>query len=536
MKPLLLVVDEPSSRENTNRSVHSTHTSHHAGKAGFDEIQKAIKEKDGRVIFTYWNDGIEHLREHRPFESTIMEKNWKVINGDEKRWKIFTLDSIHGSKWNAYDIIMYANEEYGIIDFQLMTLTDLAEKNIGDPKKTVQYYSDLVRLSFLEAFGGTWMDLSLILVDSLDNMFYRQMQAQEHKTLAGYILSLHGSRKHGYLDGLENWFLMAKKGSKPLREWRKNTWKFIQDSPSRSAQPGTIHILDRPMFRIDSTTANKNDTSSNAQQHREMMKIVRASVKRQTARHRNYLWGYNTWKRTIIEHPEWKNELLFKEAGAEKFGPLGHEHIFAHIPNRDLSGLSAMMGENREKIARRAKAKAAGDPYYAGFQAIKFPSLICGFRRMVADDASGKLKYTHDSYQNNSLITDLTEAGIKSAQVRAPFYDDSKLMEESLLAKRAIVKGRFKDMPGGPIFQYGYRFLVLSEFLLDRKDNRQGKRRDRRARKLFHENKSSTCTYADSYSETSSQDCLSLVGKTDPTTKVNHQRWEKRVVVVEICK
>ena len=420
-----------------------------AGEEGFNEISKTIAESKGRVIFTYWDKGLDDFTKNRPFENTIIEKNWKVINGE--KWKILTLDSVPGSKWNAEDIMAYAKKQ-GQIDFDLMSIDELKAKNIGEIAKTPQYYSDLVRLSLLEAFGGTWIDSSVIMNDSLDNMFFSQMEAQQHKTLAGYTLSMHGSQKHRFSDGLENWFIMAKKGSKPLREWRKNTWKYIEDSPLRSENDRVINIFDRPLFKVDPKNKDPN--------HKSIIAEVRSSIRKQKAQYRNYLWGYSAWKKAIIEHPEFQNELIFREAGPEKYGPLGHEHLLDHISDQERAGLSAMLGDNRKKIAQRARLKAKNNPKYANFMALKFPSVISGFRRHK--DEKGNPKYTVDRYANDSLIADLTKAGRINAKKPPVFIEEGQLVLDALNEKQAIMSGRFKDMPGGNLFRFGYPLFLLN--------------------------------------------------------------------------
>ena len=438
------------------------------GEEGFLEIQKLFKETNGRVIFSFWDKGEEHFSKERPFENTIREKNWKVINGE--KWKIVTLDSLKGSKWNARDIITYAKDK-GHVDFDLMDLAELKRRNIGDIAKTPQYYSDMVRLSFLEAFGGTWVDTSVIMTDSFDNMFFSQLQAQKHKTLAGFTLSMHGSQKHKFADGLENWFLMAKKGSKPLREWRRNTWKYIEESPERTeaeldesdkkaakkaAAKNEISIFDRPLFKADSKASKAE---------KALMKEVQASIRMQPKEYRNYLWGYSAWKRAIIEHPEFQDELLLREAGPEKYGPLGHEHLLDHIGSQKRGGESAMFGANRQKIAKRARLKAAGDPRYANFMALKFPSVIAGFR---SDKVGDKPKYSKDDYAERSLIADLTEQGKKNAQKEAQFLEEGSFFREAMEHKRSIRAGKFKDMPGGLLFRFGYPLFLVNRWVWEK--------------------------------------------------------------------
>mmetsp|Transcript_27422 Transcript_27422/g.41740 ORF Transcript_27422/g.41740 Transcript_27422/m.41740 type:complete len:868 (-) Transcript_27422:89-2692(-) len=420
------------------------------GEEGFNEINEAIEKSEGRIIWTFWDKGAEHFNQNRNFEKTIIERNWKAIHGDQ--WKIFCLDSVPGSKWNANDILVYAKKQ-GLIDFDLMTIDQLRAKNIGDIEKTPQYFSDMVRLALLEAFGGSWVDATLIMTDSLDNMFFAQMQAQERKTIAGFSLSMHGSRNNGYFDALENWFIMAKKGSEPLREWRKNTWRYIDDSPCRRENDDFISVWDRPIFNVDPSNTDPD--------HERVITDLRASMRKITGSWAHYLWGYCVWRRAVIEYPEFQEECLFREAGAERYGPVGHEHLLDHIRNTDRGGESAMFEDNRKKIAARASLKAKGDPLYASFMALKFPSVISAFRRYKDED--GNLKYTEERYVTDSLISDLTQAGQISAAKAPVFLEEGSLLRDSLAAKRLIMAGKYGDMPGGASFRFGYALLLYKK-------------------------------------------------------------------------
>lgn len=348
---------------------------------------------------------------------------------------------------------MFHAKKQGLIDFDLMNIDQLRAKNIGDIEKTPQYFSDMVRLALLETFGGSWIDVTIIMNDSLENMFFAQMQAHEHKTIAGFSLSMHGSKNNGYFDALENWFIMAKKGSAPLREWRKNTWRYVDDSPCRRENDDFISIWDRPIFNVDPENKDPN--------HKRVIDDVRASMRKITGSWAHYLWGYCVWKRAVIEYPEFQEECLFREAGAEKYGPVAHEHLLDHIHNTDRAGESAMFKDNRKKIAHRASLKAEGNLRYAGFMALKFPSVISAFRRYKDD--SGNLKYTEERYATDSLISDLTQAGQISAEKAPVFLKEGSLLHDSLEAKRMIMAGKYEDMPGGPSFRFGYALLLYKK-------------------------------------------------------------------------
>ena len=89
-------------------------------------------------------------------------------------------------------------------------------------KLSIEHYSDWVRLYLLKNYGGVWMDISIILNESLDE-FYNQSIVVDSE-LSGF------RGKHFEttdIPVIENWFIMAPRGSEVIQLWLEEFEKAI---------------------------------------------------------------------------------------------------------------------------------------------------------------------------------------------------------------------------------------------------------------------------------------------------------------------
>ena len=141
-----------------------------------------------KIAWSYWDNELpEQIQQ-------IVDNNRKMLKG----WK--------------YIIVNKKNES---------TYVNLEDKP-DTSKLSVQHYSDWLRLYLLKAYGGLWIDISIILNDSLDE-FYNQSVVVDSE-LSGF------RGKHFETSGLpviENWFIMAPRGSEVIRLWFEEYEKAI---------------------------------------------------------------------------------------------------------------------------------------------------------------------------------------------------------------------------------------------------------------------------------------------------------------------
>lgn len=137
-------------------------------------------------IFTFWHD-----KDLDPFvEANI--NNWKKKLPD---WTIhvITLENI-----GQYIPIEYYSQ---------------FEDNI------YQHFADHIRLYLLEHYGGVWMDAGIIIIDPnwLNNAYNSCKQNKNDALLFEY--KSHSTSTHPYL---ENWFIIAPRGSILIKDWKHN--------------------------------------------------------------------------------------------------------------------------------------------------------------------------------------------------------------------------------------------------------------------------------------------------------------------------
>ncbi|MDD9950122.1 MAG: hypothetical protein OXT67_01025 [Zetaproteobacteria bacterium] len=416
------------------------------GQQGWEEITQAAK--GGKVIFTYWDKGEQHLLENRPFEKAVM-RNWKEIH-ENKGYKIFVLDSQKGSKYNINDIFAYGNQLHqntagkAGTDINMFTLEDVSNKGLGTVGKEAQAFSDIARIGLLEAFGGTWLDNSVMLSNSVDNIFMEQIQNSPTKTMGGFFHSHHGRLENGYLDSLESWFISAKKDSPAIREYRKNVWEFLQKIPNGSS-PADLDVLQHPSFKVqpEMTVAQ-----------RAVREKLKYAVEIMDPKYRNYLWFYLVWKKTIIENPQLKKELVARSAGVEDYGPMGQEHIFDHLSNKQKAGFESFRGKHKAKLLKRYLSYE--DPRYRAMGALKYSSdWSAGFRN--AKDAAGHKIYqtAEDYHRPGEMIRQMTEVGKQRAQLGPVIVEEGEFLRRILGFQDKLIRGKLSDFPGSKQIQLG---------------------------------------------------------------------------------
>lgn len=103
--------------------------------------------------------------------------------------------------------------------------------------------ADLVRLPCLHEYGGVWLDVSIILFRSLEEICWDVLQGTNDYELAGFVLeNVHKEHQHS-LAYLENWFIAAKKGDPWIARWHKIFVTYWSDEGRVESQGVTDHTL-----------------------------------------------------------------------------------------------------------------------------------------------------------------------------------------------------------------------------------------------------------------------------------------------------
>jgi len=116
------------------------------------------------------------------------------------------------------------SKEWEIIIISKDTLRDYVDKDFLDKYKKLPAFrfSDFLRLELLINKGGVWMDLSTIILDgTFIDKFHNEMIRGKYEACIYELQHNSNKQKFKYYPYLENWFIMAPKNSRYLRDLYK---------------------------------------------------------------------------------------------------------------------------------------------------------------------------------------------------------------------------------------------------------------------------------------------------------------------------
>lgn len=148
-------------------------------------------------------------------------------------WTIRVLDRVTDSPLN---VCRYLADEYFPVCF--------LDQSMSGPYAPA-HSADLVRLPCLYEYGGVWLDVSIILFRSLEDICWNVLQGSNQYELAGFVLEdVHKDHQHS-LGYLENWFIAAKKGDPWISRWHKVFLAYWSDAGRVESKGVTDHALFR---------------------------------------------------------------------------------------------------------------------------------------------------------------------------------------------------------------------------------------------------------------------------------------------------
>jgi hypothetical protein len=147
----------------------------------------------------------------------------------------YHLPKIVWSYWDSDNLpdqikLIYENNKKKLVgwDYRLVNNSNKKEY-IGDDdiKKNLAkpHYADWIRLYLLEKYGGVWMDISIIINDSIDDLWNKSNLWKSE--LTGFNMSGFEDKTIDLLI-IENYFIMAPKDSEIISLWYKEFYKAIQ--------------------------------------------------------------------------------------------------------------------------------------------------------------------------------------------------------------------------------------------------------------------------------------------------------------------
>lgn len=208
-----------------------------------NETDKMGDSKVPKFIWSFWAQGEDQL----PAFNKYNVNHWRKVM-EPMGFQIRVLNDLPGHKDNAIAVL----GDKSLLPKTYDKLEELATSYKGPENTWFDLNarivrSDCVRIAVLEKFGGTWMDTSIVLVKDLNSIVINNLNNSD-KNVGGYIMrhltSPNSPMVDGIrVDGMENWFIVAKKGSPLIHEWRKAFSRYWE-----TRKPGQW-ISDHEMYK-----------------------------------------------------------------------------------------------------------------------------------------------------------------------------------------------------------------------------------------------------------------------------------------------
>ena len=96
----------------------------------------------------------------------------------------------------------------------------------GYDKLIPAHKADWIRLALLEKYGGAWLDAGIIINDVSELIKIHSLMLKEGTEAGLFYLDQHGFHKNMPLY-IDNWFIVAPKGSPIIKEWKEEFEKAI---------------------------------------------------------------------------------------------------------------------------------------------------------------------------------------------------------------------------------------------------------------------------------------------------------------------
>jgi len=187
-------------------------------------------------------------------------------------------------------------------------------------KLSVQKKTDLLRLSLLYKYGGTWCDSTFIMTKPIKDWF------PDSYDLFGFYIDKFTTKEEYPI--LESWFISAPRGSPPIKLWREEMNK---------------HVLDEDAF----------------------FKMAQNKVDFQNIEDKKYLLIHCVWQYVVQTHPELKHQKIVLYPAQTNGGPFKYLDMFdfnsgkavKYITGQDSSNLNVLAlklrGAERDKVNKK---------------------------------------------------------------------------------------------------------------------------------------------------------------------------------------
>lgn len=244
-----------------------------------DVVARAVlPTADDKQVWTFWHAGYDEM----PAFNQLNIEGWKRVLGP--KWKIHVVNVVPG---DPDHLLNYVERESLPRSFDALS-------------KVVK--SDSARLALLARYGGVWMDSSIILVRSLDEICWNEMSSSEPSIIqAGYFSA---SRSNDHLDRkdyFENWFIASRRNNPFIGSW-KHTFNTYWDDRTESKE-----IWKHPLYAeldLSNFTRFNSDFRNYLTQHVAFRRVIEVdSVMR------------DVWRTHMKRMPDDKAFALTKQVG-----------------------------------------------------------------------------------------------------------------------------------------------------------------------------------------------------------------------------
>jgi Capsular polysaccharide synthesis protein len=225
-----------------------------------------------KTVWTFWDRGAERMS---PFYRLNVD-GWRSLLGPS--WRVEVLNVVEGHGCNVRNFV------------------DAEDLPASFDRLSPVTQSEAVRLALLKRNGGVWMDASIVLVKTLDEICWRGLaDVDQDLILAGFCDTGWGSDHLDRRDYFESWFIATRRDNELVDLWHQVFVDYWSDRTVSSASWA------HPLFAS----------------------VDLSNFKRYGKDFRNYLLAHIAFRRVIEHDPVmkaiWRHNTLLREAGDEGF-------------------------------------------------------------------------------------------------------------------------------------------------------------------------------------------------------------------------
>lgn len=204
----------------------------------------------------------DHLLDTRSDEAIIEELNtYRPVTNEQNIWAFWHTGFDTMKPWTKRNVISWVRRHDASWNIRVLDRMEDSPSNINhyldcgkfpgcfqDKAMTGPYApahsADMIRLLCLAEHGGVWLDVSILLFRTVDEICWTMLLDQTNTfDMAGFVIpDVHAGHQHQY-GFMENWFIAARPRNAWILRWYQIFFAYWQEPGRRESKDVTGHNL-----------------------------------------------------------------------------------------------------------------------------------------------------------------------------------------------------------------------------------------------------------------------------------------------------